>query len=159
MVEENITTCYDCGEEINMNEDEYRETRDGDIICMDCYENDYFTCDDCGDIFHNDDATYTHNGRVVCQNCLDNYYSYCDGCNEYYDEDNVSYCEEEDAYLCDNCQSRVLRDREENNGYYIHGYHDRDIPITYLYEEEDLENNSLSRTSAGCTLCNCQLVI
>ena len=41
--------CADCGEKIAEG-DEFYETADGRIICERCYEDSYFTCEDCGEI-------------------------------------------------------------------------------------------------------------
>ena len=78
--------CADCGEKIAEG-DEFYETADGRIICESCYEDSYFTCEDCGDIYPMDDAVSVNNGEMyVCQDCADvtgNYY-HCVNCDEYF---------------------------------------------------------------------------
>ena len=78
--------CADCGEKIAEG-DEFYETADGRIICESCYEDSYFTCEDCGDIYPMDDAVSVNNGEMyVCQDCADvtgNYYR-CVSCDEYF---------------------------------------------------------------------------
>jgi hypothetical protein len=46
------------------------------------YENgEYFTCDDCGEIFHNDYYNSINDGdRSVCERCYESDYAYCEDC-------------------------------------------------------------------------------
>lgn len=39
-------------------------------------DDDYSTCEDCGDRVHNDDTTYTWHDQYVCNHCIENRYSY-----------------------------------------------------------------------------------
>lgn len=78
--------CADCGEKIAEG-GEFYETADGRIICESCYEDSYFTCEDCGDIYPMDDAVSVNGGEIyVCQDCADdtgNYY-HCVNCDKYF---------------------------------------------------------------------------
>lgn len=77
--------CDDCGEKIAEG-DEFYETADGRIICESCYEDSYFTCENCGDIYPTDDAVSVNDGEMyVCLDCADtgNYF-HCVSCDEYF---------------------------------------------------------------------------
>lgn len=172
MENENITTCYDCEEEINMDEDEYYETYDGNIICESCRNDNYFYCEDCEQLHHNDECYETRDGRFICDRCYSDNYFTCNDCGDVcYSEDSV-YIEDRDYYVCEDCATDnyymcadcghyYSRDSitETDDGYYcsdcyednydeedeyiIRGYHNRDIPVEFLYTEEDLLDDLL----------------
>lgn len=66
--EDGWSWCCDCNEWVDSC-DTYT-THYGDTICQNCYEDNYFTCDNCGEIFHNDYAHWDDYGDCV----------YCDDC-------------------------------------------------------------------------------
>jgi hypothetical protein len=41
-------------------------------LCEDCYEDYYFTCDDCGDVYHLDDSQHI-DGSLYCNSCAGNH--------------------------------------------------------------------------------------
>ena len=111
--------CDDCGEKIAEG-DEFYETADGRIICENCYEDGYFTCEDCGDIYPIDDAVSVNNGEIcVCQDCADNTenYYHCVSCDEYFTSRYRSYYELANGdCVCDSCADdnvAVCNDCEE----------------------------------------------
>ena len=96
--------CDDCGEWVP--EDEALTTADGDTICESCYESDYFTCENCGEIHHVDDMVVvnrdTRREEYVCEDCADRQYYRCDDCGQYFTD---SYIHEDDqgTVICDDC--------------------------------------------------------
>ena len=63
-----LKTCDDCGEVI-LKENSY-ETCNGNLICDDCYGENYFPCYDCGEVIHVDDGIYNEReGAYFCENC------------------------------------------------------------------------------------------
>lgn len=80
------------------NRDYTRTTHDGLIISDRDYDRSYFTCEDCGEIFHNDDdSNYIHDHGRVCQGCYDDgEYTFCESEGEYVHVDNCGCNEEED---------------------------------------------------------------
>jgi hypothetical protein len=62
---------------------------------------EYFTCDDCGDIFHYDYQNSINGGdRHVCENCLNSgEYEYCNSCDEWHYSDSDCFNSDDD----DNC--------------------------------------------------------
>lgn len=99
--------CDDCGNWVP--EDEALTTADGDTICESCYESDYFTCENCGEIHHVDDMVVvnrdTRREEYVCEDCADQRYYRCDECGEYFDSDFV-HTDSDDNCICDSCWDR-----------------------------------------------------
>lgn len=96
--------CDECGEW--MSADDLLETADGTHICQNCYDNYYFTCDDCGKIYHVDFEVLvnrrTLDEGVVCETCADRFYNHCDDCGEYFDDDH-GHTDRNGTAVCDNC--------------------------------------------------------
>ena len=95
---ENATTCDNCGD---VYRDDYSilAIADGGHICEHCYNENYFTCNCCDEIYHNNNANETVDG-LVCDSCYTEYYVCCDHCGEavyneyvYYTADNYDLCE------------------------------------------------------------------
>lgn len=56
--------------------EEIFRTHNGRRICQNCYDEDYFTCDNCGDIYHNDDMFSDEWGDYCyCPNCWEEEHS------------------------------------------------------------------------------------
>lgn len=120
-----IVECADCGDFIL--KDEAIKTHDDDFICEYCYDSDYFTCEDCGEIYHSEDSHWIEDKeKYVCNQCLDSYYE-CECCNKYfsrcgvygtYDEDYVcSDCADSHYVRCDDCGAYVHYDEYIHNEY------------------------------------------
>ncbi len=96
--------CECCDHEIDTENEEYYTTADGEIICEDCYMNDYFTCEYCGEVHHIDDSyTAQDTGAMYCENCKDNQLYYCEDCGEYYEESNNMHQLANGDYICEHC--------------------------------------------------------
>ena len=55
-------------------DDEQYTTHDGRTICRQVYLDDYFTCDECGEIFPNEEANHCdHTGELRCNDCHEDY--------------------------------------------------------------------------------------
>lgn len=61
--------CENCGDWISENHGD-----DETPLCSSCYENYYCTCDDCGEIIHNDTACY-NDCCCYCERCYDEHHS------------------------------------------------------------------------------------
>lgn len=62
-------------------------------------EGEFFTCDDCAEIFHND--LYNNvDDRCICNSCYNESYSSCDYCGEHYHVDNGPSCGCDDEESC-----------------------------------------------------------
>ena len=138
--ERNIIYCWHCQEEIDLDNDEHYEIYNGETICEDCRDNYYCACQDCDDLVLNDDMTYIEDrGYYVCDNCRENY-NYCEDCGNYYSDDTEFHEDANGNWYCDNCWE------EDEEEYIIRSYHNRDLPIEYLYTEKDLEDKTIYAT-------------
>lgn len=94
--------CGDCREWYRA--DEVDRSYNGDPLCNDCYENnDYFTCDECGEVASYDDEHYvTHDGADICEDCYHAHYFTCADCDEVYPiRRRIERADGE--YICDQC--------------------------------------------------------
>lgn len=70
-------------------------------LCRDCFDEEYYYCNNCGRIIHQDNSYSTDEG-ALCQNCFDNNYVHCEICGEAVHNEN-SICTENDDYVCESC--------------------------------------------------------
>lgn len=109
-----IVLCDDCNEIINTNTDDYYTTSDNRIICESCYCNDYFTCDECGDIHHYNDLVVvnsnTDNTMYVCRDCIEtnNRYYICDDCGQAFTALYINY-DDCGSTICNSCMTDYCR--------------------------------------------------
>lgn len=65
-----ILYCYRCNDQIHRFHDDYYTTHDGDDICSDCYENNYFYCEGCNEVYDiNDQLGGTDEYGWYCEQC------------------------------------------------------------------------------------------
>lgn len=91
--------CFECGCVIPDGEDIWVAGA-RDYICEDCYNDDYVTCDDCGDVTRVDDSVYIDD-TVYCEYCYRDNYTSCACCGEVVHNDNAR--ETVDGDVCDRC--------------------------------------------------------
>lgn len=78
----------------------------GAHICETCYNEDFTTCSDCGEIIRNEDTYYIEGeDRDVCSDCHDNWYRECAECGEEYHI--VHMHQHNDEWYCATCHSEV----------------------------------------------------
>lgn len=93
-------TCNVCGERAPI---EQIHDLDGEYICDDCFNENYFTCDICGAIERIDDEHWDDDREAsICDDCWDEYYIECCDCGEYHHRDNMTEIYNGD-YVCDDC--------------------------------------------------------
>ena len=128
--------CIECGEYIL--KDEAIEINNGDYICEFCKEDNYYSCDHCGEIFHRDDLTWIEDKQMyVCGDCLEDNYHKCECCNKYYSANNC-YETYDNNWVCNDCYDNSYRTCEDCGL----AVHDND----YYYNEDE-----------GCSYCpNCE---
>jgi hypothetical protein len=122
---DNLVACADCETDIDLS-DGY-ELPNGEIICVDCYENNYFTCDNCGYIYHSDHHLVAYNSygsRIdLCNSCADTEdYVLCCSCDDvihvdyakydYRGHSYCRYCAEDLLTECESC-GELLRDDDD----------------------------------------------
>lgn len=105
---ENVRVCSCCGCEIEDGE-EFREV-DGEIYCEECFDDEFVTCEDCGELIRRDDSYWVDGGGYyICEGCYENNYFTCEDCGEIHHNDERSITANGN-YICDNCR--------DNNYYY-----------------------------------------
>ncbi len=71
-----FTLCKDC-------DDSFRgEGSEEDGICGKCID-DYYVCNQCGELTHSDDITHTPDDEAYCNDCFADLYVVCSGCDTY----------------------------------------------------------------------------
>ena len=112
---ETIEVCADCAEALGfvqcsecdewVDENDAMTTENGEVICESCYEDDFFTCEDCGAIVRCDDGYHvnpnTRGERMVCESCADGYCR-CDDCEELFSSSYV-YTDYNGNVVCHLC--------------------------------------------------------
>lgn len=93
--------CNDCGDYIL--EDNAVKTADGSLICENCRDDAYYTCEYCGELYYQDDLVFIEDKQIyVCKTCADKYYHKCENCNKYFSRDGV-YDTYDENYVCVTC--------------------------------------------------------
>ena len=117
------TECDCCGEYVP--NDCVSETGDGDYVCNSCLERNYQACEDCENLFRENDLyevedIYGHS-VCVCADCRDENYIRCHECGECYANENVTavtLSTGEYAHVCKDCCDENYSCCDECGGYY-----------------------------------------
>ena len=139
---DNLEECDICGE---LACDLCRKPYNGSYICDDCYENEYFTCQQCDTILHIDALEITPDTEESwCERCYDEQYTWCDICetsinrNDSYNANSTIFCEHcrfEHFFSCEQCGELTRNDCAQ---------YDEDSEHDYCEEcYEDIEDTSL----------------
>jgi hypothetical protein len=122
-----VDVCCQCG--CLMDTDESNHAND-DCYCNDCFNDEYFYCDSCGDYEHHDNGTETADGHL-CEHCFDRGdYGFCVDTDQYESEYTTTqdthrhFNSTDDLYLCvDNDlyyeHSSNLIHREDTDTYHL----------------------------------------
>lgn len=88
--------------------------------CPDCYERDFFECENCGSVFDIADKKETPgDGESYCQDCIDDNYSACYHCEDLTHNDNMiavgdkeicQDCLDNKYFYCENCNEYCHND-------------------------------------------------
>lgn len=124
-----MTKCSYCGKRIKGRlTKENSVFYNGKYYCRECFERNYFRCDDCEEIHPRIEIHYTYDDRFICDACAENGYTRCSDCERMVHEDDTyrTYNDEiicpnceEDYYRCEACSGLVHGDEvEEYDGYY-----------------------------------------
>ena len=83
----NVFVCYENIEIVV--EDNILTTDDNKTISQSAYEDSYFTCEECANIFHNDEQRtfYENEHDYYCTDCLNSDAEYCDYHDDYHHQD------------------------------------------------------------------------
>ena len=138
--EETTVTCCYCG--CALEDDEILHDRDGDPCCEQCFDENCFVCDDCGEVADRDYAHWIdHENVLVCDRCYERNFTVCDRCgNPYRDSseggevtdeygDTLQYCDhclEYHTWTCEGCDQTFTDDVEDHDGYCDDCYEDEE---------------------------------
>lgn len=111
----------DRGDIIRYAEIEYDwHTVEGHLLCEDCYNENYFTCEYCSDVCPTEYMMCTNNGNeVLCEYCYIENYVYCEECNEdchidymktFNDKIYCEYCYDKYVTECEMCDKEILKE-------------------------------------------------
>ena len=100
---EDYYTCECCDTVIRGEDSVYADDR---IWCQSCYDENYSTCDDCGESCSNDSANRDSRGTCVCQSCYENGWITCEDCDRLCTHDDSHYCESCEQCVCNSCSDR-----------------------------------------------------
>lgn len=92
-----VFICSKCGDEHNA--DDQKKNNDGELFCEDCYDDNYFFCNECDEETHKDNSVSYYDG-YMCEHCYSNNFYTCSGCNEITrngESCGDSYCEDSDS--------------------------------------------------------------
>jgi hypothetical protein len=96
--------CCNCGDMINLNNDDYLEKND-EIYCQDCFDESFAFCDNCNEYHLIDDVSYFENfrhGVSLCDDCRDSLLTRCDDCGDWVNT-NDAYRTAEGDDICGDC--------------------------------------------------------
>jgi hypothetical protein len=93
----------------------------GHLICENCNNDYYCTCESCGNISALDDCSYIESeSETVCEHCLAEFYAQCTRCNNYHKAENMTElingdslcngCLDNHAFLCQRCDNFAYSD-------------------------------------------------
>jgi hypothetical protein len=110
---DNHYTWVDCCECRVLNDDVYWVESEDRYICGNCYDYSYFTCNECGNIYDNN-----NNINGYCSDCAANIFYRCQNCGDYIENaikiNYEYYCSDCAANIFDQCEKCGLRDSDLN---------------------------------------------
>lgn len=104
--------CEECGEYVHENDAEYIN---GDYYCPDCVEEHFVRCEDCGEYVHIDEAK-EYDDEYYCPDCFEERFATCSECGEVYPKSDMKYIEDEDKWVCEDCQEGVEPENKKQYG-------------------------------------------
>lgn len=121
--DENCTSCDDCGDYFDDEDDLYTvydEHGDERHVCQSCRDNNYFYCCECEEYHSHEVQTELANGDYVCDSCRERHYKYCEECGRWYHEDDVYRAvdaEGDEIWICEDCRDNYYLECEECEEY------------------------------------------
>lgn len=98
--------CENCG--LNVIYNDY--TFDGCVYCENCFNDLFFTCDDCGEVCRWDES---HNiateSSTICRYCFEHHYEECCCCGEYFHTDQSFYVSSVEKWFCEDCLDEEIK--------------------------------------------------
>ena len=125
--------CKFCGCSLT---EETAKKLDGEVMCLDCFEEKTTTCECCGERIWEQDCMGNENIRI-CGHCYDYNYCTCESCGRLIHNDDAYYYDDSDYPYCHECYNKL----DESS---IRSYNYKPEPIFYgsgdlLYMGVELE--------------------
>ena len=114
--------CSHCGCEI----EGYVYEAEGQHLCEDCYDEETFVCDCCGQRFFSS-HNYGDENTDICRSCFDDSYHHCENCSSLIHDDDTYWYNDEP--YCHSCYD----DLSDN---YINDYYYKPEPVFHSCEHE-----------------------
>ncbi len=92
--------CSVCNVEHELDDGIERPDRNHELLCLDCFNDEYYDCDICGETERRLDTYSVRNGDRICQSCYDDNYFTCENCDDIHHNDDAS---EDNSDLCVDC--------------------------------------------------------
>jgi len=124
-----FAVCDHCGETVKH---EHTEENQGERICHECLDNDYFFCDRCHKYrLFNEHCGESVNGESFCNDCAC-YYRLCCECGDWVRRTDSVYVEGIDDYFCSRClESECCYCQNCDEWYYLDGIAGDSCPQCY----------------------------
>ena len=95
--------CHSCGEwhdTENINHDP-----DGNPLCLECFDEHYEVCADCGDIIPTDESYWLERQeKTICPDCRERNYTRCHDCGDLSPDEYSYFVEDQDYHICLTCR-------------------------------------------------------
>lgn len=137
--------CECCGSRCDQNN---TYSYNGHDYCGSCFDNNYFTCEHCSEIYSNEDGVWINDVGALCQECFDDKYFYCSDCNEIEEIENgietdngrmiCEDCYSNDYFTCSECD-RIYPDHELKE-------HDSEYYCKECFDKKFVECHDCSKT-------------
>ena len=110
--------CHNCGRSMD-EENSYSDPNGDEQYCEYCYDELFYSCEACGEMFDRDDIRCTDSSECLCEQCYSDRYITCDHCGCEADRDKsqsvngYEYCDDcfsEKYVYCDSCDEPVKRE-------------------------------------------------
>lgn len=94
--------CKDCGKFVSAKDG---KIIDGEFICNECLDEDYFKCDICGEYHKKDDMYYIEDTKeTICAECYVNgEYFFCSDCGHFYSDYKLVILSDTQELICEDC--------------------------------------------------------
>ena len=124
-------TCKDCGKTFEKDCEIYTTHYD-EIICEECYQDNYFYCEHCEEFYSINEINHAPDGWCYCDDCFNELFVSCAHCGEVIERNNAYYSDDADDYFCEECYCELNEEDDER----IYSYHDFNDWREYKTETE-----------------------
>ena len=136
-----LIRCTSCNGELD---EDHITDLDGNPICEDCWNENYFSCQRCGDAHSKADAYTGSDGYDYCEHCFDALFAKCHNCDDIVCHIDAITTQEKHVFCCD-CAGNECYECEECGEYTENGITSAD-DLVYC-------NGCFSNKEEACEIC------